>query len=139
MRTRAGAGTAVDTAAISSSFAFEEPKVQTLLDAPTTDLVREFLVSLTAKAQEFDAAKAEKLRTDVELENTLRNNETRVKSLKAASNKNLKEIEELRKSLSVQGRSSSLNDLSSAMLTVVLPRKYISRVTIRTGYDQKHI
>lgn len=104
MRTRAGAATVVDTAAISSSFSFEEPKLQTLLDAPTIELVREFLISLTSKAQEFDDAKADKLRTDVELENTLRNNESRVKSLKTANNKNSKEIEELRKSLNEQGR-----------------------------------
>lgn len=103
MRTRAGAATVVDIGAISSSFGFEEPKLQTILDAPTADLVREFLVSLTTKAQEFDDAKAEKLRTDVELENTLRNNESRTKSLKAANNKSLKEIEELRKSLNAQG------------------------------------
>jgi len=139
MRTRAGAGTAVDTAAISSSFLFEEPKLQTLLDAPTTDLVREFLVSLTAKAQEFDDAKAEKLRTDVELESTLRNNETRVKSLKTSANKNLKEIEDLRKSLSAQGRSCSLSDVLLAMLTIMLPRKCIRRVAIRAGHDQEHI
>jgi len=120
MRTRAGAGTAVDTAAISSSFVFEEPKLQTLLDAPTTDLVREFLVSLTVKAQEFDDAKAEKLRSDVELENTLRNNESRVKSLKASANKNLKEIEELRKSLSVQGRSYFMKEKLSNVLTNIV-------------------
>ena len=105
MRTRAGAGTAVDTAAISSSFAYDEPKLNVLLDAPTVDLVRDFLVSLTVKAQEFDEAKAEKLRTDVELENTVRNHETRVKSLKSSVNKGLKEIEELRKDLSVQGET----------------------------------
>ena len=96
-------GTVVDTAAIASSFAYEEPKLQSLLDAPTAELVKEFLVSLTNKAQEFDDAKADKLRSDVELENTVRSNESKTKAMKSTVNKGLKEIEELRKNLSAQG------------------------------------
>lgn len=99
------AGTVVDTAVISSSFQFEEPKLQTLLDAPTAELVKEFLTGLTLKAQEFDDAKADKLRADVELENTVRSNETRVKGLKSSVTKGLKEVEELRRTLSTQGES----------------------------------
>lgn len=101
------AGTVLDTAVIASSFEFEEPKLQALLDAPTVELVKEFLTSLTLKAQEFDDVKAEKLRADVELENTVRSNETRVKSLKTSVNKGLKDVEELRRSLSAQGTQTT--------------------------------
>lgn len=99
------AGTVVDTAVLASTFSYEEPKLQTLLDAPTAELVRDLLANLTGKAQEYNEARSEKLRTDVELENTVRSNETRVKGLKATVNKGLREIEELRKSLSAQGQS----------------------------------
>ncbi|PNS21168.1 hypothetical protein CAC42_3506 [Sphaceloma murrayae] len=97
MRTRGQAGTLVDTSVISASFDIEEVKLQTVLDAPTSELVREVLALFTAKAQEFDAAKAEKLRTDVELENTIRNNEAKTKAVRASLNKSQKETEDLRK------------------------------------------
>jgi len=108
MRTRAQAGPVLDTAVIASSFEIEEPKIQSLLDAPTAELVRDFLISLTVKAEEFDEAKAEKLRKDVELENTLRSNESRVKTLKTSVNKGLKEIEDLRRTISTQGEQRRL-------------------------------
>lgn len=100
----------VDTAIIATSFAVEETNLQTLLDAPTTDLVNQLLGILTAKAQEFDDAKAEKLRSDVELENTVRNSDNRVKGLKSTVNKGLKEIEDLRKNLSTQGEPERAMD-----------------------------
>ncbi|GAB7350486.1 hypothetical protein MBLNU459_g1079t1 [Dothideomycetes sp. NU459] len=114
MRTRAKAG-AVDTALIAAAFAFEEPDVQTLLDAPTADLVKEFLETLSVKAKEFDTAKADKLRSDVELENTVRSGESRVKGLKATVNKGLQEIEQLRKQLDEQenDRASLQTELDS--------------------------
>ncbi|KAF2220726.1 hypothetical protein BDZ85DRAFT_251994 [Elsinoe ampelina] len=99
MRTRGQAGTLVETAVIASSFAIEEEKLQTVLDAPTADLVRDLLATFTVKAQEFDEAKAEKLRADVELENTVRNNEAKSKAVKASLSKSQKEVETLRKTV----------------------------------------
>lgn len=101
MRTRAKAG-AVDAALLCSAFGIEEPTIDTLLDAPTVDLVKDLLATLTVKAKDFDTLKAEKLRADVELENTIRSNESRVKGLKTTVNKGLQEIEELRKKLDEQ-------------------------------------
>lgn len=103
MRTRGQAGTLVDTALIASSFAIEETKIQTALDAPTAELVRELLAIFTTKAEEFDTAKAEKLRADVELENTVRSHEAKGRAVKSSLTKSQKEVEELRKNVNALG------------------------------------
>ncbi|KAF7186753.1 Protein MLP1-like [Pseudocercospora fuligena] len=97
MRTRAqGEATAVDVAYLATAYGVSEVDIQTLIDAPTTDLVNDFLQSVTAKTQEYDTLKAEKLKVDVELDNTVRTSETKVKAQKAAVTKAHKEVEELR-------------------------------------------
>jgi len=101
MRTRAQAG-AVDTALIAQAFSIDEPQLDSLLDAPTQDLIKDFLSALTERAKDFDNLKADKLRSDLELENTLRAGESKVKALKATLNKNSQEIQDLRKSLDDQ-------------------------------------
>ncbi|KAI7470446.1 hypothetical protein KC351_g12662 [Hortaea werneckii] len=102
MRTRAQAAdpTALDLPYLSTTFEVAEPDLQILLDAPTAELVKDFLTSLTSKGQEYDSLKAEKLKVDVELENTVRTSETKVRAQKAQVTKHAKEIEELRTSLS---------------------------------------
>ncbi|KAF2153514.1 hypothetical protein K461DRAFT_141426 [Myriangium duriaei CBS 260.36] len=99
MRTRGQAGTVVDTSTIATSFSLDESKLQVLLDAPTTDLVKDFLVSLTTKAEEYDNVKAEKLRANVELENTIRSHEAKTKAVKSSLTKSQKEAEDLRKNV----------------------------------------
>jgi hypothetical protein len=101
MRTRAQAG-AVDTALIAQAFSIDEPQLDSLLDAPTQDLIKDFLSALTARAKDFDNLKADKLRSDLELENTLRAGESKVKALKATLSKNSQEIQDLRKALDDQ-------------------------------------
>lgn len=97
------AATAVDTSAISSTFEYDEPKLRQLLDTPTADLVKEFLLSLTSKAADYDEVKADLVRKDVELENAFRSNELRLKTLKNSANKAVKENEELRTQISSEG------------------------------------
>jgi len=101
MRTRAKAASpaAVDVPYLATAFELPEDEIQILLDAPTAELVKEFLASVSSKAQEYDNIKAEKLRVDVELENTVRTSETKVKAQKAIATKHAKEIEELRTKL----------------------------------------
>lgn len=101
MRTRAQGGTAadVDVAYLAGVFELAEPEVQTLLDQPTAELVHDFLQSITTKAQEFDSLQAEKLRLEVELENTIRSSDAKVKAQKAAVTRQANEVEELRKKL----------------------------------------
>jgi len=107
MKTRARAGILVDTAVLASTFEYEEPALQTLLDAPTTELVKDFLASLTVKAQEFSNVKADKVRADVELENIVRSSEAKSKAVKASLTKSQKEVEELRKSVNSLGKDMS--------------------------------
>ncbi|KXS99803.1 hypothetical protein AC578_8902 [Pseudocercospora eumusae] len=114
MRTRAqGEATAVDVAYLATAYGVPEVDIQTLIDAPTTDLVNDFLQSVTAKTQEYDALKAEKLKVDVELDNTVRTLETKVKAQKAAVTKAHKEVEELRTKLN---ESESAREALSAEL-----------------------
>jgi nucleoprotein TPR len=71
-----------------------------LIDAPTAELVKNFLLSLTDKGKEHEALKADKLKVDVELENTVRTSESKLKTQKASVTKNAKEVEDLRTKLS---------------------------------------
>lgn len=124
MRTRARAASpaAVDVPYLATAFELPEDEIQTLLDAPTTELVNQFLASVSTKAQEYDEIKAEKLRVDVELENTVRTSETKVKAQKATVTKHAKEIEELRTKLNEaegarEALSTELDQLKSSSST----------------------
>lgn len=98
---------AIDTAYIAAAYSLREPSLRTLLDAPTAELVQELLAKIEAKAREFDEVKAEKLRSDVELENAVRTGDARARALKASVDKNLKEVEEVRKKLNEEGTCGS--------------------------------
>jgi len=124
MRTRARAASpaAVDVPYLATAFELPEDEIQTLLDAPTVELVNQLLASVSAKAQEYDEIKAEKLRVDVELENTIRTSDTKVKAQKATVTKHAKEIEELRTKLkdaegAREALSTELNQLKSSSST----------------------
>lgn len=97
---------AIDTAYIAAAYSVPEPTLQTLLDAPTTELVQQLLAKIESRAHEFDEVKAEKLRSDVELENAVRTGDSRARALKASVDKNLKELEEVRKKLNEEGKLS---------------------------------
>ncbi|KAK8181536.1 hypothetical protein BKA81DRAFT_276087, partial [Phyllosticta paracitricarpa] len=94
---------AIDTAYIAASYSIPEPTLQNLLDAPTVELVQQLLSQIEVKAKEFDELKAEKLRSDVELENAVRTGDNRARALKASVDKGLKDVEELRKKLNEEG------------------------------------
>lgn len=95
---------AVDTAYLSAYTSVPEPTIQTLLDGPTVELVRDFLISVTAKAREHEALKGEKLRLEVELENAVRSGESKARSLKASLDQRLNEAEQLRNKLAEEGQ-----------------------------------
>jgi nucleoprotein TPR len=100
------AAAVVDTAYLSASYSIPENTLQSLLDAPTVELVNSVLLQLSAKAQEYDSIKAEKLRSDVQLEAAVRGGETRASQLKESVNKGLKQIEDLRLQLNEAGTFS---------------------------------
>lgn len=94
------AAAAVDVGYLSAAYSVPAPTLQTLLESPTAELVQSLLVQIQAKARDHDELKSEKLRSDLELENTIRGNEARTKALKASADKALKDVDELRKKLS---------------------------------------
>ena len=97
------AAAAVDTAYIALAYSIPEPTVKSLLDEPTTELVSSLLEQLVAKAHHFDALRAEKLRTDIELENVVRTGDSRARALKTTADKGLNEVQELRRELNEKG------------------------------------
>ncbi|KAK0778463.1 Protein mlp1 [Friedmanniomyces endolithicus] len=118
MRTRRQTSV-VDLPFLSTTFDVSEVELQALLDAPTTELVKDFLASLTSKGQEFDALKADKLRVDVELENTVRTADAKARAQKAQVTKHVKEAEELRSKLNAadsarESLASELEELRSS-------------------------
>lgn len=100
------AAATVDTAYIAASYAIPETTIDSLLESPTKELVQSLLQQLENKAKEFEQIQAEKLRSDVELENAVRGTESRTRSLKASVDKGLKENQELRTKLNEAGTSS---------------------------------
>ncbi|KAK4624586.1 hypothetical protein CLAFUW4_05350 [Fulvia fulva] len=101
MRTRAQAHdpSALDVAYLATTYGVEEAELHALIDAPTTELVRDFLATITGKGEEFDKLNADKLKVEVELENTVRTSDTKVKAQKAAVTRQTKEIDDLRTKL----------------------------------------
>jgi len=95
----------LDTGYLAASYSIEEPRLKELLDAPTTELIKEFLQKLEEKAHENDKLQAQKLRTEVELENALRNNNFRAKQLQDSTTKHRKEIEDLKEKLTEERTS----------------------------------
>ncbi|KAK3113701.1 Protein mlp1, partial [Teratosphaeriaceae sp. CCFEE 6253] len=121
MRTRRQAAdpSVVDFPFLASTYDVPETEIQTLLDSPTTELVKDFLAALTNKGHDFDALKADKLKGDVELESTVRTAESKAKAQKAQVSKHAKEIEELRSKLghadsARENLATELNDLRSS-------------------------
>lgn len=94
---------AIDAPYLAASFSIQESTIQTLLEAPTVELVQSLLAQLEAKAREFDTIQAEKLRSDVELENATRLGESRARALKTSLDKALKEVEDLRRKVNDEG------------------------------------
>lgn len=94
----------LDYVQLSSFTSFSQSSITTLLDDPTTELVRAFLTSVSTKAREYDNIKSENLKLHVELENAVRGGETRSRVLKASVDKGQKVAAELRQELEAKGK-----------------------------------
>lgn len=84
---------------LASHYAIPETTLTTLTQAPTAELVNQLLECINKKAHESDELKSDKLRLDVELENAVRSNESKVKVLKTSVEKGHAEVADLRKKL----------------------------------------
>ncbi|KAJ5086976.1 hypothetical protein NUU61_008283 [Penicillium alfredii] len=109
------ADAAVELPYLSSHYAIPESTLSTLTQAPTVDLVNQLLESITKKAHEYDELKSDKLRLEVELENAVRSNESKIKVLKNTVEKGHAEVEDLRKKLheSENARSTLESEIST--------------------------
>lgn len=93
----------VDTGYVASHLGLDEPVVQAVTTEPTADLVATLLRAVATKAHEFDTLYAEKLQTDIELENAVRISESRSQTSKATAEKALQDVDEARQKLKEEG------------------------------------
>ena len=97
------ATTGLDLAQLSSYTSLPLQSLDTLLDAPTAELVRILLEKIAIKAREQNALASEKLKLEVELENAVRGAETKNRILKSSVDKGLKDIENLKRKIDAEG------------------------------------
>jgi nucleoprotein TPR len=97
------AAATVDVGYLAASYSVPETTLQSLLSAPTIDLVQELLVQIEAKARDFEDLQSEKLKADVELDNAVQTGEQRARALKAGADKAQKEAAELRQKVAQEG------------------------------------
>lgn len=93
----------VDVGYVAGHLGLDQPVVTTLMTEPTAELVATLLRAVAAKAHEFDTLYADKLQTDIELENAVRSSENRSQASKSTADKALKDVEEARQSLKDEG------------------------------------
>lgn len=110
----------VDTGYIAGYLGLEQPVVTTLTTEPTVDLVAALLQAVAAKAHEFDTLYADKLQTDIELENAVRSSENRSQASKGTAEKALKDVEEARQKLKEEGTYLYFSSSSSFILLLLL-------------------
>jgi nucleoprotein TPR len=88
---------------LSAYLSVPQQTLTSVIDSPTSDLVRSVLEAITAKAREHDELTADKIRVDIELENAVRSSETRIGGLRASVEKAQKTVEEVRTKLKEEG------------------------------------
>lgn len=101
----AAAAVAVDYGYLSTHLGVPEDTLSTVATQPTVDLVAAVLQAVATKAHDYDALYAEKLQVDIELENAVRSAEARCQTFKATADKALKDVEELRKKVQIEGEA----------------------------------
>ncbi|WEW60669.1 Protein mlp1 [Emydomyces testavorans] len=109
---------AVDIPFLSSHYAIPETTLTALTQNPTVDLVSQLLEGIAAKAREAEELKSDKLRLEVELENTVRGNEAKVKVLKSSVEKGHAETSNLRDKLQKTGKKNARSQLESELETL---------------------
>ena len=93
----------LDIPQLSTFCSIPQASVNTLLDAPTAELVQSVLRNISARAKEYNELKSEKLRSSVELEAAVRGQETKNRALKTQLEKSHHEVGELQHKIQGQG------------------------------------
>ncbi|KAL8710411.1 MAG: hypothetical protein Q9220_005012 [cf. Caloplaca sp. 1 TL-2023] len=89
----------LDIPRLSTFCGVPQTSISSLLDAPTANLIRNLLESLSPRIREYDEAKAEKLKANIELENAVRGGEFKSRVLKNSVDKGSRENAELKHKL----------------------------------------
>lgn len=98
------AAAAVDVGYLAGHLSIDQPVLTTLTTEPTVDLVAILLQAVANKAHEFDALYADKLQTDIELENAVRSAESRSQASKSTAEQALKDVEQARQRVQEEGK-----------------------------------
>lgn len=126
------AAAGLDVGHLSAYLSLPQQTLTSILDSPTTELVRAVLEAIIAKAREHQELAADKLHVDIELENAVRSSETRIEGLRASLEKSQKTVEETRTKLKEEGKCCQSSGASSA--NQALSKKmqsHLSRVSSR--------
>ena len=134
--TSAMATAAIDAAYIAASYDFPVSSLVSLLDAPAVELVQSLLIQIEAKAREHEELRAEKLRSDIDLENAVRTSQAQRTALKASHDTALKELEELRRKLNNEGIDMKILILFENLITVSFNRESARFTRIRTPHSK---
>ncbi|KAH7342906.1 hypothetical protein BKA65DRAFT_458204 [Rhexocercosporidium sp. MPI-PUGE-AT-0058] len=97
----------LDVDYLSAYLGVPQQTLTSTIDSPTAELVRSVLEAVTVKAREHDELAADKLRVDIELENSVRTSETRIEGLRANVEKAQKTVEEVRTKLKEEENAKS--------------------------------
>lgn len=100
---------------LSSFYSIPSSSINTLLDAPTADLVATLLGTISSKIDEYDVLKSSKLKSDVELENAVRGGEAKNRVLRNAIDKSHRDTEDLKEQLEVEGMQSPIEPLRKCL------------------------
>ncbi|KAL8742872.1 MAG: hypothetical protein Q9190_004717 [Brigantiaea leucoxantha] len=92
----------LDVSRLSIFCSIPQSSITTLLDSPTSDLVKTLLENISSRIIEYEDTKSAKLRTDVELENAVRGGEAKNRVLRNAVDKSHRDADDLRQQLRVE-------------------------------------
>lgn len=98
--------TDIDLRAISAFSSVPETTISSLLDSPSTDLVKTLLSGIESRVKEYEQSKSQKLKLEVELETVVRTSESKAKVLQNSRDKALAESSKLRVELQTSGMHS---------------------------------
>ena len=99
----------LDLPQLSSFCSVPQASLNTLIDAPTADLVQQLLGKVLDKANDFRSLQSENLRLSVESEAAVRGHESKTKVLKSQLEKSHKELATFQQKLQDQGNALPTN------------------------------
>ena len=105
----------VDVPQLASFCSVPETSIHSILDQPTAELVRSLLDGVSARIQEHNELKSEKVRVDVELENAVRGADSKSRALRHSLEKAQLESADVKRKLQIEGKLPS-DSMSSRLL-----------------------